>query len=91
HINRAYASLFSYFIASTNRVGYEDGINYYGGATIHDPNGAKLAHGPYHEEALVYAEIDLNQLHRTRSLLPLLRDERPELVQKELERILNGK
>jgi NAD+ synthase (glutamine-hydrolysing) len=91
HITQAYASLFSYFVASTNRVGYEDGINYWGGATVHDPNGDKLAHGPYYEEALVYAEIDLNQLHRTRSRLPLLRDERPDLVQKELDRILDGK
>jgi predicted amidohydrolase len=91
HINQAYASLFSLFVASTNRVGYEDGINYWGGATVHDPDGNKLAHGPYHEETLVYAEIDLNQLHRTRSRLPLLRDERPELIRKELDRILNGK
>jgi predicted amidohydrolase len=91
HINQAYASLFSLFVASTNRVGYEDGINYWGGATVHDPDGNKLAHGPYHEETLVFAEIDLNQLHRTRSRLPLLRDERPELIRKELDRILNDK
>lgn len=91
HINQAYASLFSMFVASTNRVGYEDGINYWGGATVYDPDGNKLAHGPYHEEALVYTELDFNQIHRTRSRLPLLRDERPELIRKELDRILNGK
>ena len=34
------------------------------------------------------AEIDLNQLHRTRARLPLLRDERTALVQRELNRIL---
>jgi NAD+ synthase (glutamine-hydrolysing) len=45
---------------------------------------------PYFEEALTEGEIDLNQLHRTRARLPLLRDERPELLQSELERILNG-
>ncbi len=39
-------------------------------------------------EALTLAEIDLNQLHRTRSRLPLLRDERTALVLREMERIL---
>lgn len=89
HINQAYASLFTCFIASTNRVGFEDGINYWGGATVYDPNGELVVKGPYFEEALTVTEIDLRQLHRTRSRLPLLRDERPDIVQKELNRILN--
>jgi hypothetical protein len=32
-------------------------------------------------------ELDLNQLHRTRARLPLLRDEKPSLVLKEITRI----
>jgi len=36
---------------------------------------------------LVTVEIDLDQLHRTRARLPLLRDERTALVQRELARI----
>ncbi len=90
HINRAYASLFTAFVAHTNRVGYEDGLNFWGGATVFDPNGEQIAHGPYNEEALLNVEIDLNQLHRTRSRLPLLRDERTGLVQRELGRILSA-
>ena len=92
HINQAYATLFSCFVASTNRVGFEDGISFWGGATLHDPNGELVAKGPYYEEALSIAEVDLDQLQHVRTSLPLLRDERPELVQKELERILgNGR
>jgi hypothetical protein len=34
------------------------------------------------------AQLDLNQLRRTRARLPLLRDERTALVQNELNRIL---
>ncbi len=90
HINQAYASLFTCFVASTNRVGFEDGINYWGGATLFDPNGDLVVKGPYHEEAVTIGEIDLTLLHKTRSRLPLLRDERPELVQKELVRIMGG-
>lgn len=90
HINRAYASLFTVFVAHANRVGYEDGLNFWGGATVFDPNGELLAKGPYHEEALTLSEIDLKQLHRTRARLPLLRDERTSMVQRELARILQS-
>jgi NAD+ synthase (glutamine-hydrolysing) len=89
HLNRAYASLFTTFVAHANRVGYEDGLNFWGGSTVFDPNGDLIAQGPYHQEALTLAEIDLNQLHRSRTRLPLLRDERTSLVQRELARILS--
>ena len=87
-INQAYASLFTTFVAHTNRVGFEDGLNFWGGATLYDPDGFRLAHGPYFQEALTLAEIDLAQLRRTRTRLPLLRDERPGMVERELARIL---
>jgi predicted amidohydrolase len=87
-INEAYASLFTAYVAHTNRVGFEDGLNFWGGATLFDPDGARLAHGPYFEEALSLAEIDLAQIHRTRARLPVLRDERTMMVQRELARIL---
>lgn len=90
HINQAYASLFTSFVASTNRVGYEDGINYWGGSTVHSPSGDLIAHGPYQEEAITISEIDLSELNHIRARLPLLRDERPELTLKELERILKN-
>lgn len=88
HVGQAYASLFTSFVAQTNRVGYEDGLNFWGGATAYDPNGELIAKGPYHEEALTVAELDLDELHRVRARLPLLRDERTALVQRELGRIL---
>jgi len=88
HINRAYASLFTNYIAHANRTGYEDGLNFWGGSTIFDPDGKEIAKGPYHQEALVVAEIDLKQLHRTRARLPLLRDERTTLVIREMNRIV---
>jgi len=87
HINQAYASLFTSFVVHTNRVGYEDGLNFWGGGTVFNPNGEMVVRAPYHEEALTLAEVDLNQLHRTRARLPLLRDERTALVSRELARI----
>jgi len=89
HVNKVYASLFTSFVAHSNRVGFEDGLHFWGGATVNDPNGELLAKGPYFEEALTFAELDLNQLRRTRARLPLLRDERTALLQNELTRILS--
>lgn len=87
HINQAYASLFTTFVAHANRVGYEDGLHFWGGSTVFDPNGELLVKGAYNQEGLTLAEIDLNQLHRTRARLPLLRDERTALVMREMNRI----
>jgi predicted amidohydrolase len=87
-VNQAYGSMFTNYVIHCNRVGYEDGKNFWGGSSVVDPNGEFLVHGSYFEETLLTQTIDLNQLHRTRSRLPLLRDERPTLVQRELARIL---
>jgi NAD+ synthase (glutamine-hydrolysing) len=90
HILRAYSSLYTSFVAHTNRVGFEDGLNFWGGAAVYDPNGDLISQAPYDDECLTQVEIDLNQLHRTRARLPLLRDERTALVQREMARILSG-
>jgi predicted amidohydrolase len=87
-VNQAYGSIFTNYVIHCNRVGYEDGKNFWGGSSVVDPNGDMLLHGVYFDEALLTCTIDLNQLHRTRSRLPLLRDERPEIVQRTLARIL---
>jgi predicted amidohydrolase len=87
-VNQAYGSIFTSYVIHCNRVGYEDGKNFWGGSSIVNPDGEFLTRGCYFDEKLIVQEIDLNQLHRTRSRLPLLRDERPDLVQRELGRIL---
>jgi NAD+ synthase (glutamine-hydrolysing) len=91
HILRAYSSLYTSFVVHSNRVGFEDGLNFWGASAVYDPNGDLLIQGAYHEESLTQVEIDLNQLHRTRARLPLLRDERTALVQRELNRILSDR
>jgi predicted amidohydrolase len=88
-VNRTYAGLFTTFVAHANRVGFEDGLNFWGGSTVFDPDGKQIALAPFNAEGLTIAELDLNQLRRTRTRLPLLRDERSELVLKELQRIAN--
>lgn len=87
-VNQAYAGLFTSYIVHVNRVGYEDGKNFWGGSSIADPNGEFVTSNHYFDEALIVKSIDLNQTRRTRARLPLLRDERPDVMQRELARIL---
>jgi predicted amidohydrolase len=88
-VNLAYASLFTNYVIHCNRCGFEDGLNFWGGSIIVDPNGEMLLRGPEFEDAFLTHTIDLNQLHRSRSRLPLLRDERTGLMARELSRILS--
>lgn len=88
-VNQTYASMFTDYVIHCNRVGYEDGKNFWGGSLVVDPDGEFLTKGLYFDEALITQRIDLNQIHRSRSRLPLLRDERPHLIQRELDRLLS--
>ncbi|HRE47851.1 MAG TPA: nitrilase-related carbon-nitrogen hydrolase [Aggregatilineales bacterium] len=89
-VNMAYGSLFTDYIFHCNRVGYEDGLNFWGGSTVIDPDGEVILEAPLHEPALLIQTVDLNELRRVRTRLPLLRDERTGLLMGELNRILGG-
>lgn len=89
-VNQSYGAVFTNYVIHCNRVGFEDGLNFWGGSTVVDPDGEIVLEGPLHEEALLIQTIDLNQLRRTRTRLPLLRDERTSLMARELGRILGS-
>ena len=86
-INRAYAETFGVFLIYANRVGFEDGVGFWGGSEIIDPFGQCLAKGQYYEEDFVTAEISLDAVRRKRIAAPLLRDEDIDLTINELMRI----
>ncbi len=87
-INRAYALLFTDFVIHVNRVGEEEGGCYWGGSTVFGPDAALRAEGPRDAPALVVATLDTDDLRRARRDLPLLRDERPDLTARELQRVM---
>ncbi len=87
NLNNLYARMFTSYVVYCNRVGYEDGVNFWGGSEVVGPDGAVLVRAPYFEETLVTAEISAGALRRQRSLLPLLRDERLDLTYREFRRI----
>lgn len=86
-LNSMYAQTFSLFLVHANRVGFEDGVGFWGGSEIIDPNGSRLAKAKYYETDLIAAEINLKAARRQRVASPLLRDEDIDLTINELLRI----
>ena len=84
---KTYASLLTSYAFHVNRVGVEEGISFWGGSMAISPRGQVLAQAPYFEEALVPVEVDPGLLRVARQRLPLLRDEKPLMVQNELSRV----
>ncbi|MEI6529944.1 MAG: nitrilase-related carbon-nitrogen hydrolase [bacterium] len=79
-----YLNLFLFF---AHRVGFEEGLCYYGGSVVIDPFGRTLAAGPYLEEDLVVGTVDERVWERKHSFVPLAREEDLDLTLRELERI----
>lgn len=85
---RTYAGSMTVPLVQCNRVGWEDGINFWGESFVVDAGGVEIARAPAMEEHLLVAEIDRTETRRRRISYPVLRDERPDFVHRELGRIL---
>jgi predicted amidohydrolase len=67
------------FLAFTNLVGIEDGLQFWGGSRLVAPSGNVIAQAKYDEEDSVVAKIDYADMKRIEAFVPALRDLRPEL------------
>src|SRR3954452_24622549 len=85
---RAYAQLTTSFVVFCNRVGVDESLSFWGGSEVIGPTGAAIFGAPLFEEGLFCVDIDLADVRRERIALPLLRDERPELVAREWRRLI---
>jgi len=70
-----------------NRVGFEDGVNFWGGSEYVAPSGDSLVRGTFLEEDSVVATLDEGALRRERIFSPMLRDENLFVTMQELRRI----
>jgi predicted amidohydrolase len=86
---RTYAQLTTSFVVFCNRVGVDESISFWGGSEVIAPNGAALFSAPLYDEGLYAVDISPADIRRERIALPLLRDERPELQVRELDRIVS--
>jgi predicted amidohydrolase len=87
-IMRAYAQLTTTFVVFVNRVGVDESVTFWGGSQVIDPAGDVVFQAPLLESGLFTCEIDLADVRRERTAMTLLRDERPEFVLRNLERLV---
>ncbi len=85
---RTYAQLTTSFVVFCNRVGVDESISFWGGSEVIAPTGQAVFSAPLYDEGLFTIDIALADIRRERVALPLLRDERPELNVRELQRIV---
>jgi len=67
------------FLAFTNLVGIENGLQFWGGSRLIAPSGSIITQAKYDEEDLVLAKIDYSDMKRVEAFVPTVRDLRPEL------------
>lgn len=85
---RAYAQLTTSFVVFVNRVGVEESVTFWGGSQVIDPAGRVAFEAPLLDDGLYVVEVDLDDVRRERTALPLLRDERPDFVARQIERVV---
>jgi predicted amidohydrolase len=90
-LDRTYAQLTTSYVVFVNRVGVDESITFWGGSEIVGPSGVTVFAAPMHDEGLFISDIDPAELRRERVAVPLLRDERPEVVLRQLERIVRDR
>lgn len=85
--HRSFARLLNVYMVFSNRVGVEDGVNFWGGSAVVDPHGSMIARAKLFDEETIVADLDSTQVRRARRASRHFLDERTELVLRELRRI----
>ncbi|MCI0448500.1 MAG: acyltransferase [Chlorobi bacterium] len=86
--HKAYSRLLSLYMVFCNRVGFEDGVNFWGGSEIIDPFGNVNKVAKFFLEDIIFSEINLNSVRRARHLARHFLDEDTNFLKNEV-RILN--
>jgi NAD+ synthase (glutamine-hydrolysing) len=86
--HRAYCRLLSLYMIFCNRVGYEDGVNFWGGSEIVDPFGVVDKAAKFFDEDLIVSEINMNSVKRARHMARHFLDEDVNFLKNEVS-ILN--
>ncbi|MBA2648625.1 MAG: hydrolase [Legionella sp.] len=66
------------FIIAVNRIGCEDGLEFYGSSFISSPTGEILAQAPRHEPAVLVAQLDFDIRTLWERLFPFAQQREPE-------------
>jgi N-carbamoylputrescine amidase len=88
-VQKGHAIANGVFLASTNRVGTEDALTFWGRSFICNPFGEILAQAGQSSEEILIAPCDLQEIETTRQNWPFLRDRRIDAYQ-GIAKIFNG-
>ncbi len=86
-LTSATATFLSCHILYCNRIGYEDGVNFWGGSEYVAPSGLSECRARILEEEMLIAFVSEGALRRERIFSPLMRDEKLTLTIRELLRL----
>lgn len=84
---RFHARFLQAYVVFVNRVGHEAGLTFWGGSQVVDPWGRVVAEAPKREQATVLAELEPEAVRRRRREMPLVKDGRLSLLQREFARL----
>lgn len=85
----AYARLHSIYVAFANRIGVEDGVNFWGGSEVIAPDGSVAARGKFFEEDIIYVDVDPDKIKQARHQSRHMLDENLLLTHKILGDIIS--
>ena len=87
-ITHFYGRMFQVYVVFVNRVGAEGQLHFWGGSHIIDPWGNVVAETSQGDEQLLTVDIDLAEVRRRRRQVPLVKEARLGLLQREIGRLL---
>jgi len=87
-ITHFYGRMFQVYVVFVNRVGTEGVLRFWGGSHVIDPWGNVVAEARQDEEQLLTVDIDLAEVRRRRRQVPLVKEARLGLLQREIGRLV---
>lgn len=70
-----FARLSGSYVLFANRVGFEDGVGFFGGSFVMNPSGIIIKEAELFKEELVISEFDTNDIKRAKWAMPGLKNE----------------
>jgi predicted amidohydrolase len=82
-----YSRLLGVYLAFVNRIGVEDGVNFWGGSEVMQPSGEPCVVAKFFDPDLCFASLDPSQVRQARQLSRHFLDEDRLLTQKLISRL----
>lgn len=87
-ITHFYGRMFQVFVVFVNRVGHEGALRFWGGSHVIDPWGNVVAEASEGEQQSLTVAVDLAEVRRRRRQVPLVKEARLGLIQREISRLV---